>query len=59
MRRFVSIALALVPMLQIGAGCSGRDGVHDAGDAVRGLVRVDLSYTRTSGNSTADPRFDA
>ncbi|HEY2746876.1 MAG TPA: hypothetical protein VGL86_19770 [Polyangia bacterium] len=59
MRRFVSIALALVPMLQVAAGCSGRDGVRDAGDAVRGLVRVDLSYTRASGNTTADPRFDA
>ena len=45
MRRFGSIALALV----FAAGCTGRDGVHDAGDAVRGLVRVDLSYTHVAG----------
>ena len=55
MRRHVSIALALV----FAAACSGRDGVRDAGDAVRGLVRVDVSYTRASGNTTVDPRFDA
>ena len=42
MTRFGSIALLLV----FAAGCTGRDGVRDAGDAVRGLVRVDLSYTR-------------
>jgi len=59
MRRFVSIALAFVPLALFGAGCGSRDGVRDAGDAVRGLVRVDLSYTRTAGNQTVDPRFDA
>ena len=53
MRRFGPIAMALV----FAAGCSGRDGVRDAGDAVRGLVRVDLAYTRAS-NTTVDPRFD-
>ena len=41
MKRFGSIALALV----FAAGCTGRDAARDAGDAVRGLVRVDLSYT--------------
>jgi len=55
MRRFGPIALALV----FAAGCTGRDNVRDAGDAVRGLVRIDLSYARASGSSTADPRFDA
>ena len=55
MKRFGSIALALV----FAAGCSGRDGARDAGDAVRGLVRVDLSYTHVAGTTTVDPRFDA
>ena len=55
MRRFGSIALALV----FAAGCSGRDAVHDAGDAVRGLVRVDLSYTHVAGAAVSDARFDA
>jgi hypothetical protein len=54
MKRFGSIALALV----FAAGCTGRDATRDAGDAVRGLVRVDLSYTRVAGNNTVDPRFD-
>ena len=55
MRRFGPIALAVV----FAAGCSGRDGVRDAGDAVRGLVRVDLSYTHTAGMLPGDARFDA
>ena len=55
MMRFGSIALALV----FAAGCTGRDGAHDAGDAVRGLVRVDLSYTHVAGSSALDTRFDA
>ena len=55
MKRFSSIALALV----FAAGCTGREGVRDAGDAVRGLVRVDLSYTHVAGTTTVDPRFDA
>jgi hypothetical protein len=55
MKRFSSIALALV----FAAGCTGRDGVRDAGDAVRGLVRVDLSYTHVAGTTAVDPRFDA
>ena len=55
MRRFGPIALALV----FAAGCSGRDGVRDAGDAVRGLVRVDLSYTHVAGAPATDARFDA
>jgi hypothetical protein len=54
MRRFGSIAL----LLGFVAGCTGRDGVRDAGDAVRGLVRVDLSYTHVAGSS-GDARFDA
>jgi hypothetical protein len=41
------------------AGCTGRDGVRDAGESVRGLVRVDLSYTHASGTAISDARFDA
>ena len=59
MRRLSAIALAFVPLLFGAAGCTGRDGVRDAGDAVRGLVRVDLSYTRASGAAAVEPRFDA
>jgi hypothetical protein len=59
MRRLSAIALAFVPLLVGAAGCTGRDGVRDAGDAVRGLVRVDLSYTRASGATAVEPRFDA
>ena len=55
MRRFGPIALAVV----FAAGCSGRDAVRDAGDAVRGLVRVDLSYTHSAGMLPGDARFDA
>jgi hypothetical protein len=55
MRRFGPIALALV----FAAGCTGRDGARDLGDAVRGLVRVDLSYTHVAGAATTDARFDA
>ena len=38
-------------------GCSGRDGLHDAGEAAHSLVRVELAYTRAPGMS--DVRFDA
>lgn len=55
MRRFGPIALAVV----FAAGCTGRDGVHDAGEAVRGLVRIDLSYTHAAGTAVTDARFDA
>jgi hypothetical protein len=55
MRRFGPIALAFV----FAAGCTGRDGVRDAGEAVRGLVRVDLSYTHVAGAAATDARFDA
>lgn len=55
MRRFGPIALAFV----FAAGCSGRDGARDAGEAVRGLVRVDLSYTHAAGSPPTDARFDA
>jgi hypothetical protein len=55
MRRFGPIALAFV----FAAGCTGRDGVRDLGDAVRGLVRVDLSYTHVAGAAATDTRFDA
>ncbi len=55
MRRLAPIALAVV----FAAGCTGRDAVRDAGDAVRGLVRVDLSYTHTAGMLPGDARFDA
>jgi hypothetical protein len=40
-------------------GCSGRDGVRDAGDSARGLVRVDLSYTHAAGAPANDVHFDA
>ena len=59
MRRNGSIALALVFAV---VGCTGRDGVHDAGDTARGLVRVDLAYTRSVSAGAAvsnDARFDA
>jgi len=59
MRRFGPIALAVVFAGGVAAGCNGRDGVRDAGDAVRGLVRVDLSYTHTAGMLPGDARFDA
>jgi hypothetical protein len=59
MRRTASIAFALV---FAAVGCTGRDGVHDAGDTARGLVRVDLAYTRSVGSPASvapDVRFDA
>ena len=57
MRRFGPIALALV---FAAAGCTGRDGVRDAGESVRGLVRVDLSYTHAAGRRRqSTSRFDA
>jgi hypothetical protein len=56
MRRLGSIALALV---FAAVGCAGRDGARDAGDTVRGLVRVDLSYTHVAGAPASDVRFDA
>src|SRR3954467_7352912 len=39
-------------------GCSGRDDPRDAGESVRSLVRVDLSYARVAGAQTG-MRFDA
>ncbi|MCU1283227.1 MAG: hypothetical protein JWM53_6773 [bacterium] len=60
MKRFGFIALALASLPLVSAGCSGRDGARDAGDAVRGLVRVDLSYTHVAGTTAInDIRFDA
>ena len=57
MWRLAFIAFAL---LSFGAaGCTGRDGVHDAGDSARGMVKVDLSYTHTVGQPAADVQFDA
>lgn len=56
MRRLGSIAIALV---FAATGCGPRDGVRDAGDSARGLVRIDLSYTHTAGALAADVRFDA
>jgi hypothetical protein len=58
MKRSGSIAMALV-FAATGIGCTGRDGVRDAGDAVRGLVRVDVSYTHAASSVAADARFDA
>ena len=37
------------------AGCTGRDGVRDAGDSARSLVRVDLSYTHAAGAAATMP----
>ncbi len=54
MRRPGSIAIAIV-FAAVAAGCNGRDGARDAGDTARGLVRIDLSYTRAAG----DVRFDS
>lgn len=53
MRRVYLAVFALV----CAAGCSGRDSVRDLGEPARSLVRVDLSYTHTSGS--ADAKFDA
>jgi hypothetical protein len=39
-------------------GCSSQSDVRDAGESVRSLVRVDLSYTRLVGGAE-EPRFDA
>jgi hypothetical protein len=56
MRRFGSIAIALVFAT---VGCTGRDGVRDAGDSARGLVRIDLSYSHAAGAVASDVHFDA
>lgn len=56
MRRH-SYVLALVFVWA--AACSGRDVSRDAGESLRSLVRVDLSYTRADGAASAEPRFDA
>lgn len=56
MRHLGSIAIALV---FAAAGCTGRDDARDAGDASRGLVRIDLSYTHQAGAPSSDVRFDA
>ncbi len=58
MRRCCSIAMALV-FAAAAAGCSGRDGARDLGDAFRGLVRVDVSYTHAAGMALGEARFDA
>jgi hypothetical protein len=41
------------------AGCTGRDGIRDAGDAARSLVRVEVSYTRVQGAPLNEASFDA
>jgi hypothetical protein len=56
MRRFGSIAFAVV---FAAVGCTGRDGVQDAGDTARGLVRVELVYTHQAGAPSSDVRFEA
>lgn len=56
MRRLGSIAIALV---FAAVGCAGRDAVQDAGDASRGMVRVDLSYTHQAGAPAGDVRFES
>ena len=57
MWRLAFIAFALLSFSA--AGCTGRDGVHDAGDSARGMVKVGLSYTHTVGTPAADVQFDA
>ncbi len=56
MRRMPSIVFALV---FAAVGCSDRDGARDAGDSARGLVRVDLAYTHSTGAAATEVRFDA
>jgi len=51
-----SIVFALV---FAAVGCSDRDGARDAGDSARGLVRVDLAYTHSTGAAATEVRFDA
>jgi hypothetical protein len=55
MWRSAFIAFGLTAFAAV--GCTGRDGVHDAGDSARGLVKVDLSYTHTVGAPASDVRF--
>jgi hypothetical protein len=55
MRRLPSIVFALV---FAAVGCSDRDGSRDAGDSARGLVRVELAYTHTTGTPATEVRFD-
>ncbi len=55
MRRLALAIFALV----FAAGCTGRDGAHDAGDSARGLVRIDLTYTHVASAPASDVRFDA
>jgi hypothetical protein len=48
--------------LALTVGCTGRDGVRDAGESSRSLVRVEVSYTRASIDARAlndAARFDA
>src|SRR5439155_1459379 len=40
------------------AACTGRE-TRDAGDPSRSLIRVQVSYTHTSGTPAADLRYEA
>ena len=40
-------------------GCTGRDGIRDAGDSAHSLVRVQASYTRALGEPGRELRFEA
>jgi hypothetical protein len=54
--RPIAICLATLWAAPVLSGCSGPEDARDAGESVRSLVRVDLSYTRSL---QAEPRFDA
>jgi hypothetical protein len=54
----------LLCFLALTVGCTGRDGVRDAGESSRSLVRVEVAYTRTSVDAQGtralnEARFDA
>jgi hypothetical protein len=54
--RRIALCLATLWAAPVLSGCSGGENARDAGESVRSLVRVDLTYTR---NLQAEPRFDA
>jgi hypothetical protein len=53
----IMLRRGLLFFLAAAVGCTGRDGVRDAGDSARSLVRVDVTYTRAFQSDEAS--FDA
>jgi hypothetical protein len=53
----IMLRRGLLFFLAVTVACTGRDGVRDAGESARSLVRVDVTYTRASQSDEA--RFDA